>query len=120
MSVQWVERNGQQILYFDHRDSKPDQIIANIEAGKQMVATITGGLRMIANFEGAVIDKTVMQHLKEGGVEVYEPITEKQAVVGIKGVRYVLLQAYNLATGAAQHQRLFDTEEEALAWVISD
>ena len=38
-------------------------------------------------------------------------------MVGIHGLRNVLLQAYNLATGAGQNQRVFDTEEEALEWL---
>jgi hypothetical protein len=117
MGVQWIERNGQQILYFDHRDLTPNQIIDNLEAGNKMVAHMSGGLRVLSNFEGAMVDTTVMKFLKISGTQVIEPILEKAAVVGIHGLRNVLLQAYNRATGAGQNQKVFDTEEEALEWL---
>jgi hypothetical protein len=120
MGVQWIERNGKRILYVDHRHSSSDQIIENIKTSEKMVASMTGGLRTYANFEGAIVDKEVMQHLKKSGAEVFEPITQKQAIVGVKGIRHVLLQAYNMFTGGGQHQQLFESEEEALAWLAAD
>lgn len=119
MSVQWIERNGHKILYFDHSNLTPEQIIENLEAGNQMVSDITGGLRVLSNFEGAVVNADVMQALKTNGAEVMEPIMDKTAVVGIYGIRHVLLQAYNRFTGAGQQQKLFDTEEESLEWLAS-
>ena len=120
MNVQWIEQDGKKILYTDYSHTQPQQIIQGIETAIQMVSTMTGGLRSLSNFEGSVVDSSVMQRLKESGVEVFEPIIEKQAIVGVKGIRHVLLQAYNKVTGAGQHQRLFDTVEEALAWLAAD
>jgi hypothetical protein len=120
MGVRWIEQNNHQILYFDHRGLKPDEVIENLKVGNQMVANIDGDLCVLSNFEGATVDATVMQFLKTSGAEVMEPILDKTAIVGIRGIRHVLLQAYNSVTGAGQNQRLFDTEEEALAWLASE
>jgi hypothetical protein len=119
MSVQWIEQNGYKILYFDHRNLIPREIIDNLEAGNEMVAGITGGLRVLSNFKGATVDAGVMQYLKTSGAKTMEPIMEKTAVVGITGIRHILIQAYNRFTGAGENQQLFETEEEALAWLTS-
>ena len=119
MSAQWVERNGKRILFFDHRGAKPEQIVENVDIGKQMVAGMTGGLLSLADFTGATVDMTALQHLKTSGKEVFEAITEKQAIIGVHGLRHILLQAYNAFTGAGEHQQLFNTQEEAYEWLAS-
>ena len=119
MSAQWVERNGKRILFFDHRGATSEQIVENIAVAKQMVANMTGGLLTLADFTGATVDMTALQHVKTSGKEVFEAITEKQAIIGVHGLRHIMLQAYNTFTGAGDHQRLFNTEEEAYEWLTS-
>ena len=119
MGIQWVERNGKRILYADYTGANTEEMMQNLETTKQMVAGMTGGLLSLTNFSGAKVDMTFMQHLKVVGKEAFEPITEKEALVGIHGVRHILVQAYNTFTGAGEHQRIFDTEEEAIEWLTS-
>lgn len=119
MGVKWIEHKGQRILYVDHRGLTSEGAIENLRSAEQMVAGITGDLRLLTNFEGSVINSQAMQAIKESGKEYIEPIAEKSAVVGIKGIRHVLVQAYNRFTGAGEYQQMFDTEEEALEWLVS-
>ncbi len=104
----------------DYRGMGPKELIENLELEAKTVLEVPppGKSLILDDFEGAVVSKEVMARLKELGPQV-ELRTEKSAIVGIHGVRHVLLAAYNRVTGASNNQKLFDTQEEALEWLIS-
>ena len=120
MSVEWIEYKGTKILFLDHRDQEPAAVIEDLETSKVFLDEIpeVNKLRVLINTEGAIISKEVMARLKEMGKQ-FEPRAEKAAVVGITGIRHILLSAYNRVTGAEKHQKQFDTQEEALEWLSS-
>lgn len=122
MSVQWIEHKGRRILFTDHRGATQKELIDDFEQAVKLIQEVPPPtkIRYLADFEGAMIDTAVMTKLKELGREVYEPRTEKSAVVGIHGIRHILLAAYNRVTGSGKNQKLFDTQEEALDWLVSD
>ncbi len=121
MSVKWTEYKGKRILMCDYRGLGSEELAEDISTAAKMLLEVPAPTKSLIfnNFEGAVVGKDVMTRLKEVGPEV-EPRTEKSAIIGIHGVRHVLLSAYNRVTGAANHQKLFDTQEEALEWLVSD
>jgi hypothetical protein len=121
MSVEWIEHKGKRILYMDHRGCQPEQMIENLELGLKMVQETPPQTKilLLVDIEGSVNDTAVMARLKEVGKEV-EPKTEKEAIVGVHGVRHIMLSAYNRVTGAGKTQRLFDSQDEALDWLVSD
>ena len=59
-----------------------------------------------------------MSYAEEQGKEI-EPRIEKSAMIGIEGIRHILIAAYNRVTGAGSVQKLFDSREEALEWLVS-
>jgi hypothetical protein len=121
LSVEWIEYKGKRILLIDLRGLAPEAIIENLDLTDQMLLEIPLGTRVshLTDFEGAVVNTEVMARLKASGKEVVEPRTEKAAVVGVHGIRHILLAAYNRVTGAGKNQKLFDTQEEALEWLVS-
>jgi hypothetical protein len=121
MGVEWIDHNGKRILLIDHRGLEPEAVIKNIELAAAMVGEVPSParIRYLANFEGATVNAAVMACLKKVGQEVFEPITDKSAVIGVTGIRNILLAAYNRVTGAGSHQKLFDSQEEALDWLVS-
>lgn len=121
MPVEWIQHKGKRILYTDHGGLGPEEMIENLEVAAKMTlkeATDTKILSLV-NFEGARVNSEYMARLKELGKEVYEPLTEKTAVLGISGIRHILVSAYNRVTGAAATQKLFDNRDEALEWLVS-
>jgi len=121
MSVEWIEHKGKQILVLDYRGLEPEDVIEHVEVGAKLVQEVPlpTKIRVLYNFERAVVNATVMVRLISLGQQVIEPRTEKSAVLGVQGTRHILLTAYNRATGADKNQKLFDSEEEALDWLIS-
>lgn len=118
MGVQWIDHKGQRILYIDHRGLKTDEVTKNVKLADEMVTGLSS-VRFLANFEDAVVDTNAMAALKESGAGAFKGIVEKSAIVGVTGIRHLLLQAYNRVTGESDHQRLFDSETDALDWLAS-
>ena len=121
MSVEWVEHKGQQILVLDYRGLEPEDVIEHIELGAKLVQEVPPPTKIcvLYNFERAVVNAAVMVRLIRLGQQVIEPRTEKSAVLGVQGTRHILLTAYNRATGAGKTQQVFETQEEALDWLVS-
>ncbi len=122
MSVTWTEYKGKRILDVDYRDLDPKEFIESLDLVVKTILEVPPPTKIISltNLEGAVVNKEGMAKLKEMGPKV-ETRIEKSAIVGIHGIRHVLLSAYNRVTGASKHkQRLFNTREEALEWLVSD
>lgn len=119
MSVEWIEHKGKRVLLIDHRDADSGGVLANLDTYVQEMANLspTTQILYLANFEGATINTDVMARLKEVG-QLYEKQTEKGAVVGISGIRNILLSAYNRVTGAGKNQQLFDNQGDALDWLV--
>lgn len=122
MPVEWIEHKGKRILLCDHRNLESDEVIATGQLAANMVQEVPepAKLLFLTDFEGAVIDTKTMANIKEMGQTVFEPRTEKSAVVGITGIRHILLAAYNRFTGAGDRQKLFDNHADALDWLVSD
>ncbi len=120
MSVKWIEYKGKQILEIDYRGLDPKEFIESLDLVKKTLLEVPPPAKSLslADLEGAVVNKEVMARFKEIGPEI-EPRTEKSAILGIHGIRHILLSAYNRASGAA-NQKLFNTREEALEWLVSD
>lgn len=120
MSVEWVNHKGKQILVNDCRGCSPETIVENLDQVVRMVEEVppSASILLLNNVDGATMDTMVMTHLKKSAKAV-APRIEKDALVGIQGIRHVLLAAVNRVTGAKKIQKLFDDHEEALDWLAS-
>ena len=117
MPVTWIEHKGIKILYSDFSGLKKneDLFIVLEDAVKNFTAA-EGKVRHILNFTGASMTKEFMAKAKELGKQLPLNKTEKDAYVGIDGLKKVLLQAYLMITG--EPANTFDTVEQALDWII--
>jgi hypothetical protein len=59
-----------------------------------------------------------MAHVKETALEL-KPKQKKVAMVGMTGIKEILLQAYNKIVGVT-NQKLFDTVEQAKEWLVEE
>jgi hypothetical protein len=121
MSVEWIEHKGKRILLIDHSGLELEAVIENLELVDKIMLEFPPDAKLLhlSNFEGVMINVTVLARLKESGKAVVEPRTEKAAVVGLSSLQHILLASYNRFTGAGKRQKVFDTQEEALEWLLS-
>ena len=86
-----------------------------LEAAENLILEGKGGVLILVDTTDASTSPEFMARMKEGGSRI-KPFVEKQAVVGIKGLKGILLDAYNRVTGSAL--RAFPTQDEAKEWLV--
>lgn len=117
MSVKWITHKGKQILYSDFSGLTGQAYIDAIKSGVEMMDKAPGKVLNLLNVTGAVVDTTAMTYSKSLG-EAIEEKTEKRAIVGVTGLKNWLAASYNWITGAGDHQKFFDTLDEAKEWLV--
>jgi hypothetical protein len=118
MSVSWKEYKGFKILYIDYRGMGEDEGIKNIESQAEFMKTLPDPVLVLGNYEGTYATGRFLDRAKELGKEIIERKTRKGALVGITGVKKLLLNIYNLASGG--NLKACDSEEQALEYLINN
>jgi hypothetical protein len=116
MGVQWLEKGGRKILYVDYRGiTEPEEslrvlrlAIEEERKGKDIL--------ILQNYEGTYANAEFVAEIKRLGAEVKDHLS-KNAVVGITGIKKIFMAAYAQFSGE-KNLRAFDTEEEALKWLL--
>ncbi len=98
MNVKWISHNNKRILYADYRGMKTDEMIKQLEYEANMMLNENTKVLYLGNFEGTVIEPAFMRRANELGKKT-EPLNEKSAIVGVHGIKAVLLNTYNMFTG---------------------
>jgi len=112
----WITYKGKRILYSDYRGMNTEQMIAQLREEANMIMNEPGKVLNLSNFEGTVIAPEFMKVANELGKTTEKKI-EKSAVVGVTGVKAVLLNSYNMITGG--NIRAFKDEESAKEYLVS-
>lgn len=113
MSVSWVQHKGKQILYVDFRGLRDQSVVETIEEEARQIAASPNKVLVLANVEGASIAS--MEKLKQIGKEGVAPKIARSALVGVTGLKEILLRGYNTFTGSSA--RSFPNEAAALDWL---
>jgi len=117
MSVTWKEYKGHRVLYVDYQGLTEEEGIRNLESQAELMKTLTEKVLVLANYQGTSATAKFMERLKILGRETIEPMTKKGALIGILGVKKILLNTYNLFTGGKL--KAFQDEKDALEYLIS-
>jgi hypothetical protein len=115
VTVGWIEHKGKKILFIDYRGLDEEGMLEALESATEIILGSTAKKLILVDVTGTTTTREFMTRLREGGTEI-KPVTEKQAVVGITGLKGFLLDAYNWATGATL--RSFPTQDEAKEWLV--
>ncbi len=116
MSVTWVEHKGVRILYSDFTGLHDnDKMFPVIEEALRQFTRTPGKVRHLYNFTDSTINKEFMAYVKERVKSIPADKTEKDAYLGVTGVKKVLLQSFLFLT--KDPARVFETEKEALDWL---
>ena len=117
MGVKQVQHKGKTIVYIDYRGLKKTeeqlQVLVDLT---ELVKTLKPPILTISNFEGVSVGNDFMNRVKEWG-KTNQAITGRQGVLGVTGLKSILFQGYLTFTGD-KNMKPFDTEAEALDWVI--
>ncbi|MFL7793416.1 MAG: STAS/SEC14 domain-containing protein [Anaerolineae bacterium] len=115
MSVNWIEYKGKEILFIDYRGLGLEESLETLDQAEEVIAGRKDKILILVDTRDAYTSAEFMSRLKESGKEI-APKMEKQAIVGITGLKAILLDAYNRFTGSAL--KPFSTQEEAKEWLV--
>lgn len=93
-------------------------MIATIQEAAVLFRESPQKVLSLSDFTGAFGSKEFMDESKRLSVEVLRAKTAKAAVVGITGIKKVLLKSFNAFT--VNKLIPFDTKEEALDYLIAE
>lgn len=115
MSIREFE--GKKYVYGDFKNLSEPKCIECLEALAALINAQPGKVRSLSDFTGATLGSDFMARAKDLGKSVFEPRAEKQALLGIDGLKKMLLSAYVKFTGSKM--KPFDTEPDALKFITS-
>lgn len=120
MGAAWFEYKGEKIMYVDYRDNKTeDELFQTLATAEKLVRMTDTEVPMLFNYEGVSLTMGFMNRLKDLGQEVARSQRlNRQAVVGITGLKNILLRGYLRATGETRI-KVSSSEKEALDWLIA-
>jgi hypothetical protein len=115
-----INYKDKKIYYFDHTGLPERELIDNINAGIKMILETYDGepILNLSNWTNTFGTNEVMDALKTDQQKDIYKKCKKIAVVGISGIKKILLNAINPLTGGKT--RAFNTLEEAKEWLVAD
>ena len=116
MGADWIEHKGKKIIYIKYGGLKPSEMLELIHKATQMiVAEKSNQILSLTDLTGCFINKEFTDTAKKQGA-ISLPLTKKAAVVGVTGIKNILLKAVN--EFSAKKRVPFDTVEQALDWLV--
>jgi hypothetical protein len=117
MGNQWIEHQGKKILHNDFRGSRNEQDILSVMADLSKILTASPKkVLVLTDLTGTSVTPEVMNQVKVFGKDVMNVKIEKSAVLGITGLKNILLEGFLAVTGA-KYIKPFAAEGEALKWL---
>jgi hypothetical protein len=114
--IQFIAHNGKEIFFVDYSQCKDKwEMIKLLEASADFYRRSNTKILSLSDFHNIKGSSEFMDAAKKLNKEVLDDWTEKGAVIGVSGLKKVLLQGYNLI--ASQKLIPFDTKEEALKYL---
>ena len=116
----WKEYKGHRILYSDYGGLGTDvEALVREVAGSEKLnlSEPDGSVLNLVNVEGSVGTPEGVEILKKSAIDTKHK-TKRIAVLGVTGLKQFLAQG--IARMSGQTIRYFDSEEQALEWLIKD
>jgi hypothetical protein len=116
--VEKIEYSGKTIFLADYRGMTGSDLIAKmwetVEILKKEYIANNVKILIFSDFTGSFVSRDFMNESYKASIQVKQ-ISKKEAIIGINGIKKVILSAYNNITG--RNMRVFDDKDEALAWL---
>lgn len=118
MSISFFSHLSNEIMFADYRECPTTelqlQLLENVASKMQGKSDV----RLLVDYEGVSGGVEYMTRVKHLGNTVFKEHMRCSAVLGITGLKKILFNGYNRATGAT-NVKAFDTRDEALEWLIN-
>lgn len=115
----WMDHRGCRILLVSYGGCLTDpEMLKVLEEQRLEVLAAAAKVRVVHDYTDAFLSEGFVEESKRLSKESREAVFEKVAMVGLSGVRRVLVLGYRIATGDTS-SRAFDTLGEALDWVVT-
>jgi hypothetical protein len=116
----WVTRNGRRVLYLNYAGFKSD--VAALRSEVELADAVIckqppASVHALADLRGTVASAAVVDLFKRSATQT-RPYVAKMALIGISGLKRFLAEMVARVSG--QEMRLFDTEDDAYAWLVGD
>jgi len=114
-----IDYKGKCILFLDHAGKADKELVADLVAGNVAIeqASKTGDVLVLANFTETYMSQAAMDYLKSDESERINAKVKKTAVIGIEGVKKILLGVYSKFI--QQEIRCFKNFNEAREYLVS-
>lgn len=120
MAIEQITHKGKLILYVDYRGLETEaEMIGLMEELGTVLAAAPSKRLVLQNFEGTRLSPGFMDRAKVVG-KASESGMLRDAMLGITGLKDILLRGYTAVTGQQALTKAFATEEEALAWLVGE
>lgn len=117
MKVQWIEHKGNKVLFANFKDvKKEDEMIVILNLYTKMTLEVEETVLSLIDVTGSATGPDFMKEAKLQAKESGHKIC-KSSIIGITGLKGMLLKAYNMFSG--QEMKPFETKEEALDYLTS-
>ena len=116
MSISHFNHQGTPMMFADYRECKSPE--SQLELLDEVANTMQAmsEVRLLVDYNGISAGSDYMARLKKYGNTVFKQHMKCSAVLGITGLKKVLFNGYQLATGA-KNVKAFDSREDALEWL---
>jgi hypothetical protein len=113
--VIFIKHNGVDILHLDFSNIPPEETFATVDEAKGVISQQgPKSLRTLTDVTGAQVTSEVSNSLRDF-VNHNKPFVKAGAVVGVSGIKKVILNSIMRLTG--RNLTAFNTMEEAKDWL---
>lgn len=118
MPVSIIDHQGVRVLFIDYSGmKKKEEMIGTLHEAVEIIEIQPDKIRTLIDLTDAAGSSEWMNESKKYGKQVGDK-TLKSAIVGITGMKKVLLMGYNAVVNG--RLKPFDTKEQALAYLVKD
>ena len=116
MKIEWINYKGMQILFSDYKGLSSEEMIKHLKKETQMILQQKEPILYMADFTSTIFTTEFMHAVNEDG-KLTKRLVKKSALVGITGMKAVMLNTFNMITGIKA--RAFDNEYKAKDYLVN-
>ncbi|MEM9337872.1 MAG: hypothetical protein AAGA66_04035 [Bacteroidota bacterium] len=119
MAITTIDHNGKQIVFVDYTQCKTKEAtIEKLREAAEYIRKESHPVLVLSDFTGTFATKEFMSEANRLNKEILDRKTRKGAVLGITGVKKILLDGYNLLSRQSKLVPFLD-KQEALDYLVN-
>lgn len=119
MEVKWHNHGGKKILICDYRGAKTSEdMIKVLRDAFEVISKSGEPVHTLDYYEGTYASRDFMNEANKLGKE-HRSQMGKEALLGITGIKKILVKAYIKFTGSKDKIQTFENETDAMDWLVA-